>query len=255
MVQALLAVLAAASPAPLPSPSPSSDPCAGMIAIVTRPTVTSSVCTVRYGHALLENGYTNTATTGRGGGQTVNYAQSLARVGIGDNVGIYYTLPSYERSSAGGVLASGWSDANAGLKWVDEHGSPFLWGLQAQYSFPTGSPPFTNGVTQVSGFFNWSYQLSSQWSTGGTIGYTTQINTLVPSIVVTRALSPATQGYAEYAYFSHAAFGLPGKSLIDFGYSAGVTPQVQFDVEYGLELTTIEGRRQRYVGAGLSFME
>ena len=65
MITLVLAALVAAAPSPSPTPTPAaSDPCAGIMAIVTRPTVTSSVCTVRYGHVLLENGYTNTTTTG-----------------------------------------------------------------------------------------------------------------------------------------------------------------------------------------------
>src|ERR1700727_2398395 len=79
-------VAAAGQASPAPSPAASvaaaagpSDPCGSIISIVTRPTVTTSVCTVRTGRVLIENGYTNTTTTGPGGGVTVSYPQSLIR--------------------------------------------------------------------------------------------------------------------------------------------------------------------------------
>jgi hypothetical protein len=249
LVLAAAAALATATP----SPTPSADPCASIVAIVTRPTVTNSVCTPRYGHALLETGYTNTSTTG-GGGESVAYPQALARIAIGKNLEFYFTPPSYVRASAGGVVDSGWTDTNVGVKWADERGGAFLWGAQAQYSSPNGSPGFTNGITEITGDVNWSYTLSPVWSVGGTVGYVTGLAAIVPSLVVTRALSPASQAYVEYAYFSRAGFALPGKSLIDGGYSLDLTPYLQADIEYGNQLTRIQGQRTQYVGAGLSFM-
>ncbi|HEX3370432.1 MAG TPA: hypothetical protein VHS56_12700, partial [Candidatus Cybelea sp.] len=57
----------APSPAPSPTPSGPSDPCGSLLSIVNRPSVTTGVCTVRTGHFDVENGYTNTTTTGPGG--------------------------------------------------------------------------------------------------------------------------------------------------------------------------------------------
>jgi len=58
----------------------------------------------------------------------------------------------------------------------------------------------------------------------------------------------------EYAYFSHGGPGLPAKSIVDFAYQRDFGPNVQHDVEYGFEPTTLNGQRLHYVGAGLSFM-
>jgi hypothetical protein len=76
----------AASPAPSPSPTPSapSDPCGSILSIVTRPTVTTSVCTVRPHDVLIESGYTNTQTAGARGGTTVAYPHAYLRFGTSD---------------------------------------------------------------------------------------------------------------------------------------------------------------------------
>src|SRR5215472_3278011 len=74
-------LLAQASPAPSASPSPAasatpsapSDPCGSILSIVNRPSFGTGVCTVRTGHADIENGYTNLVTTGPGGGNTATY--------------------------------------------------------------------------------------------------------------------------------------------------------------------------------------
>ena len=90
----LVPAVAIAQTVPSPSPSPSSapaapstlypalrnnDPCTSLSAIITRPSVTNSVCTVRPNHVLVETGYTNTTTPGVG--NTVTYPLTLIRVG------------------------------------------------------------------------------------------------------------------------------------------------------------------------------
>ncbi len=68
-----------------PQPNPigpafgANDPCTSISAIVTRPSVTNSVCTVRPNHVEVETGYLNTSFGG--GGNAVTYPQTLIRVG------------------------------------------------------------------------------------------------------------------------------------------------------------------------------
>lgn len=66
---AVIPVVALAQSVPSPSPSPSAtpsaigpalgrnDPCTTLSAIVTRPTVTNAICTVRPNHVEIETGY------------------------------------------------------------------------------------------------------------------------------------------------------------------------------------------------------
>lgn len=250
---------------PSPSPSAPSDPCGSIISIVTRPSVTTSVCTVREGHVDVENGYSNTTTTGAGGGSTINYPQSFVRVGVGPHMEVSLSPPSFNRTTAGAALVSGSSDMNFGAKWELGYNSKASWGANVQLSAPTGTPGFTAGATQYTANINWSYSISSVWSASGTLGFNSlsalnnaeqyqYYSAFVPSIVFSASLPANSEAFAEYVYFSHAGPGLGGKSLIDFGYIHDWGSHVQFDVEYGFQPTMILGQKMHYFGAGVSFM-
>jgi hypothetical protein len=260
-----------ASTAPSPAPSASaaagpSDPCGSIISIVTRPTVTTSVCTVRTGHVLIENGYTNTITTGPGGGVVVSYPQSLVRIGTSDpHFEFSVTPPSFNRSSAGGTIATGYSDINVGAKYEIGYNRTASWGANAYLTIPSGARAFTAGAAEYTGNFNWSDAMGPVFSLSGTVGfnalngYNTAGNVqpyfaFIPSIVLAAALPGPSSAYAEYAYFSQAGPSLGSKSLIDFGYSRDFGPNLQIDVEYGFSPTLINGQKSSYAGAGLSLM-
>ena len=109
---------APASASPSPTPSAPSDPCGSILSIVNRPTVSTGVCTVRPGHVLLENGYTNTTTTGAGGGSSALYPQSVLRVGTADpHLDFEFGFPSAETSSAGQPKVSGSTDISMATKY------------------------------------------------------------------------------------------------------------------------------------------
>lgn len=256
----------AQSPGALPSPSPEpSDPCGSIISEVTRPTITTSVCTVRPGHVLVENGYTNTIATGTGGGTSINYPQSLIRVGVGPHMEINLSPPSFERSSVDGALFSGSSDMNFGAKWELGYDEKASWGAGFSISAPTGDPAFTAGATQYSGLLNWNYAISPVFGAAGTVslnslsaanaaGQFQYYSTVIPSVTFTATLPGPSQLFAEYVYYSHAGPNLGGKSLVDFGYVRDFGPHVQFDIEYFLQPTTINAQKQHAFGAGVSFM-
>jgi hypothetical protein len=257
----------AQSPAASPTPSPApSDPCGSILSIVTRPTVTTSTCNVRPGHLLVENGYTNTVTTGPGGGVTVSYPQSFARLGVAPHMEIALVPPSYNRSSAGGTIASGSSDMSFGGKWELGYTRNAIVGANIQVSAPTGDPAFTAGGTQYTANLNWSYTFNQEFGAAGTIGFNSLAgrnlngefelySAFIPSVLFTASLPGGpSELFAEYAYFSHTGPGLPGKSLIDFGYVRDFGANVQFDIEYGIQPTVINQQKLQYWGAGLSFM-
>ncbi len=253
------------SPSPAATTTPVPDPCGSIISIVTRPSVSTSVCTVREGHADVENGYTNSTTTGSGGGSTISYPQSLVRVGVGPHMEISFSPPSFNRTSVGGAIASGSSDMSGGVKWELGYNAKASWGANVQVSAPTGDPAFTAGATQYTGNVNWSYTLSPVWSASGTLGFNSlsalnaggryqSYGVFIPSIVLTLSLPAGSAAFGEYAYFSHAGPGLAARSVIDFGYVHDLGSHVQLDVEYGFQPTLINGQRSHYVGAGVSFM-
>ena len=261
---------AQSSPAPSPSPSPSapSDPCGSIMSIVNRPTFGTGVCTVRSGHWDIENGYTNTVTTGLGGGNSAVYPQSLIRFGtFDDRLDLEVGAPSEEVSSVGGPAISGSTDLSLGIKYELGYTSNWLYGVNAVVVVPSGSHAFTAGNAQFSGNFNFGYTINSEFGIAGTVGANAfsapnaagvpqSYFAVTPSLLVSAALPGGpSQVTAEYAYFSSAGPGLGGKSWADFVYYRDFGPNIQFDVEYGFSPTSINGQKQHYVGAGLSFMK
>jgi hypothetical protein len=259
-------------PAPSASPTPSasagvpSDPCGSILSIVNRPTFGTGVCTVRTGQFDIENGYTNTVTTGSGGGNSAVYPQSLLRFGSFDpHFDLEFGAPSEERSSLGGPAIGGSTDISLGAKYELGYTSNFLWGVNAVVTVPSGAKAFTAGNAQFTGNFNWGYTINSVFGLAGTLGVNAfsaanssgmpqSYFTFMPSLELTAGLPGPSQFAVEYAYFSSAGPNEGGKSWFDFVYARDFGPNVQFDVEYGFSPTLINGQKQHYVGAGLSFM-
>lgn len=252
---------------PTPSPAPAvSDPCGSILSIVNRPTVTTAVCTVRPRRFLLETGYTNTVTTGAGGGNTANYPQAYLRFGTSNpHVEFEITPPSVERTSLSNALVTGSSDVNLGFKSELGYSLRWLYGANALVTFPTGSPAFSAGNAQFTGNFNWSYAVNSVVGVSGTFGFNSLAGpnaqgaaqsyfAFIPSLEVTAVLPGPSEVFAEYAYFSQAGVGLGSKTLFDFGYVHDLGQRVQLDAEYGFSPTLLSGQRQHYVGAGASFL-
>jgi hypothetical protein len=256
------------SPAPTASPTPStpSDPCGSILSTVNRPTVTTGVCTVRTGHFDVETGYTNTTTTGTGGGSSVLYPQPLIRIGTANpHFDVELGPPSYATTSVGTPTVTGSTDASLGAKLELGYSSNADWGVNGLITFPTGSPAFSAGNTQFTGSFNGAYTVNSVVGVAGSVSFNafSGLNSagaaqsyfaVVPSIVATATLPGPSEFFGEYAYFSQAGVGLGGKSLMDFGYIRDLGGHVQLDVEYGFSPTLLNGQTQHYIGAGLSFM-
>jgi len=261
IVARLTAAVLLLDAAPSPSPTPS-DPCGSISSLVDRPTVTTSPCTVRPGNVLLEDGWTNTITTGPGGGATTSYPQSFLRAGTANpHLEITFGLPSFDRSSVGGTPTAGWSDSSFGAKYELGYSSKAVWGVDAIVSLPTGARAFTAGNAQYSGDFNWTYTLDSTWSLAGTLG-ANELSSLssggvarsyfawIPSIVLSASLPRSSSLFVEYAYYSQTATGASERSLIDGGFARDIGPNVQVDVEYGDLPTPVNAQTQHYVGAG-----
>jgi hypothetical protein len=234
---------------------------------VNRPTVTTGVCTVRTAHFVLENGYTNTTTTGAGGGSNAIYPQSVLRIGTADpHLDFEFGFPSAETSSVGQPRITGTSDVSLATKYELGYSSNALWGVYGAITYPTGSKAFSAGNAQFTGDLNGAYTINSEFSLAGTLSFNalSGINAagaaqsyfaFIPSLELSAALPGGpSQLSAEYAYFSAAGAGLPSKSLIDFVYQRDFGGHVQLDVEYGFSPTAINGQKQHYIGAGLSFM-
>lgn len=260
----------AASPSTTPTPSaaPSvnaigpqlgaNDPCTTISAIVGRPTVTSAVCTVRPNHVEIETGYTNT-TFAAGGGNAVAYPQPVIRVGTTiPALEVQIGPPGASRTSAGG-LASGATDAGAGLKYVFGYTSKFSWGGQVFFTAPTGTNGFSAGGATASYALNAAYTLSPVFSLATTLNSTAISNgsqhwtSFVPSFVVTAAFPSATGIFAEIATYSNAnGFATPTRTQYLYGLYQDVGQRLQLDASVIVSPTTATGRYHG-IGIGASY--
>ncbi len=258
---------ATAAPSPSPTASPVPDPCGSLISIVNRPNFATGVCTIQTGHFDVENGYTNTVTTGPGGGNTATYPQTLIRVGTFDpHLDFEVGVPTYSIANSGGTLSSGWGDTSVGAKYELGYTAKADWGINGVVTIPTGIHGFTAGNAQFTGNFNWAYAIDSTFSAFGTLGFNAfsaenaakvpqSYFAFTPAIDVAATLpgKAPSELTAEYAYFSSAGPNLGGKSWINFIYERDFG-NFQFDTEYGFSPTLVGGQKQHYLGFGLSFM-
>jgi hypothetical protein len=237
----------------------SNDPCTTLLAIVTRPTVTNSVCTVRPRHLLLETGFQSTAYAASG--TVVQAPQALLRAGT-DLAGLEFDLqlPTYEHASQDGKGYGGVSDTGAGLKYVLGASPKMSYGVQALATVPTGTSGFSAGGVVQNYAFNATLALGPVFSLGTAQTALLQSNgshawtTYQPSLVLaatlpTTALSP----YAEIAQFTDAVGPATGtRTQYIFGTSYDPTPRLQLDLEYGFSPTVSTGK-YGYVGFGVSY--
>ena len=255
----------ATSPSPSPAPNPlgpafgPNDPCTSMPAIVTRPTVTNSVCTVRPNHVEIETGYLNTTTPGAG--NTVTYPQTLIRVGTKiPALELQVAPPQLVRSSAGGPPTTlGSSDVGAGLKYVFGYTPKFNYGGQVFFTAPTGTNGASaNGSTSVYAL-NAGYTLSPVFSLATTLQSQSLTNgvqrwsSFVPSFVGSAALPNSTGLYAEITQFSLAnGPGTPTRTQYIYGLYRDLGPRFQLDASASVSPTVSTGRYHA-VGFGMSY--
>jgi hypothetical protein len=253
-----------ASPSPSPAPNPigpalgNNDPCTSLSAIVTRPTVTNSVCTVRPNHVLVETGYFNT-TSSTGGGNTVTYPQTLIAVGTKvPALELDFTPPQLTRTSAGGTV-TGATDIGAGLKYVFGYSPKFNWGGQVFFTAPTGSKAFSANGTNATYALNAGYTLTPVFSLATTLATNSLTNgvqrwsSFVPSLVLSASLPNSTSLFGEIATFSNAnGVGTPTRTQYMYGVSRDLTPRLQLDAEAFVSPTTATGKYHG-VGFGISY--
>lgn len=195
------------------------------------------------------------------------YPQSLIRIGTFDPHLDFEIGPiSENRSSAAGAPVSGASDLGLAAKYELGYTASADWGVYANVTVPTGATAFSAGSAQFIGDFDWGYTLSPEFALSGTFGFNALSGynaggvpqsyfAFTPTLELSAALPGGpSQISAEYAFFSAAGPNLGSKSYVDFVYQRDFGQHVQFDVEYGFQPTLIDGQRQHYLGAGLSFM-
>ncbi len=225
-----------------------------MSAIVSRPTVTNSVCTVRPNHVLVETGYQN--TTSYGVGNTVVYPQTLIRIGTRvPALELDFSPPEIQRS--GGL--AGPTDAGAGLKYVLGYTPKSSYGVQVFITVPTGLTAFSANETQstyalTAGYtFNAVLSVAAGASIASLAAAGQRYTSFTPSLVLSASLPSANSVYAEIAAFSSAnGPGTATRTQYIVGAYHDVGQRLQLDAEIGISPTVSTGR-YHYLGAGISY--
>src|SRR5581483_6800400 len=248
---------AGAVPAPAASATPSAigpalfpnDPC---------PTVTNAVCTIRPNHVEIEGGYQN--TTYPGTGNTVAYPQPLIRVGTAlAGLDVQVSPPNLLRTSTGGPAIAGTSDSGFGLKYTLGATPKLVYGVQVNYTAPTGTAAFSANAVQSIYAVQAGYTLGPVFSL--TAGAQDQIlaangasyGSFVPSLVLGASLPASFSAYAEAAQFTHALGpATPTRTQYIYGVSRDVGQRLQLDLEAGFSPTSATGR-YHYVGFGFGY--
>ena len=268
-----LVALAQSAPTPAPSASPSpaasatssvigpalsaNDPCTTLSNIVTRPTVTNAVCTVRPDHVEIEAGYQN--MTVNGSGQTVIYPQSLIRIGTKlRGLEVQVAPPSYERTTVGGV-ARGTTDMGYGLKYVLGATPKVYYGVQVSATVPTGQNGFSAGSTQTLYSLQGSYIISPALSLfAGAQDQILAVNgihfgSFVPSLGLSASLPASFLAFGEVAQFTHAiGLDTPTRTQYIGGIARDFGQRLQVDTEFGFSPTVSTGK-YHFVGAGFAY--
>lgn len=211
-----------------------------MLALVSRPTVTTSPCSVKDGRVPLETGYTNTTTSGIGGGVVATYPQAALRAGLPHNFELDAFVPSWYVST-GPPRVSGPSDVGAGLKYVLGYTSRAVGALAVVLTAPTG----------VGASGTHAYVSNAAPSSSGSVQ---RFTTFMPSLGVAWALPNAFQVYLEGFGTTTAGPGFGGRYGSDVGLQKDIGSRFQLDVEYGDTLTVTAGLHPHYVGFGAAYL-
>ncbi|HEY0613689.1 MAG TPA: hypothetical protein VGC96_03570 [Candidatus Elarobacter sp.] len=252
-----------APPSASPAPNPigpalgNNDPCTSISAIVGRPSVTNSVCTVRPNHVEIETGYANTAFTGTG--NTVSYPSALIRAGTAiPALELQIAPPNLVRMNAGAVT-TGSTDAGAGLKYVFGYTAKLVWGGQAFFSVPTGLNGQSANGTNATYALNASYTLTPVFSLATTLATSSLTNgpqrwsSFVPSLVLGASLPNANGLFAEIATYSQAIGpGTAARTQYMFGAYHDAGPRLQIDASTAFSPTASTGKYRTF-GLGVSY--
>jgi hypothetical protein len=254
---AVATAAATAAPNPIGPALFPNDPCTSLSAIITRPSVDNSVCTVRPNHVAIETGYQNVSSNGVG--NTVTYPQTLIAIGTKiPGLELDITPPQFERVTAAGTYLSGTTDAGVGLKAVFAASGKAQLGGLISFSAPTGSSGISAGGTESDYSLQGSLALSPALSITSTMQLQSLTNgnqrwsSFVPAAVLSLSLPQATSVFAEAATFSNA---VGPQSATRTQYLVGIQHDIgaltQLDFSYGYSPTIATGRYHS-IGFGVS---
>ncbi len=247
-----------------------SDPCSGpsaLLAILDRPTVSTSPCTVPRGRFLLEMGFQRARPRAPVSGKMDNYPQTEVRIGLPGRNEFVLFPPNYnfQRTRSGPDSTteevSGYSALTLGFKHELGYTEQWLGAVQALFTVPSGNSAFgTKGLgVALNGMA--SYVLSEQVGLTIQLGISSQTDpalaggqrftAFISNLVVAWQPKERFQFYGEF--YGQSSTG-PGKGAgynADGGIQYLITPHWEVDLEGGVRLAGDLGGFSHYFGVGM----
>ncbi|HXP88403.1 MAG TPA: transporter [Bryobacteraceae bacterium] len=218
-----------------------------------RPAVTDSSAVVPDKVFQAENGLLDTGNQAR---RTLDFPETLIRVGIGPSTELRFTAPDYYQDYVTPVgLRSGFGDLALGVK--QQLPSPFGFEVAAvlSLSLPTGAAAISSHGYDPSFQLPWSHPLSSNWTAAGMLSVYAPTQNGSHSVVgettflVDRQLTKDWDAFTEYAGDFPQAGG--PRHLLHFGTAYKITRQQQLDLHVGVGLSA--AAVDHFIGIGYSF--
>jgi hypothetical protein len=219
-----------------------------------RPAVTDSSAVVPNSVFQAENGVLDTGGQGQ---RTLDFPETLLRVGIGPSTELRFTAPDYYRDSAAPAgPRSGFADLAAGIK-QQLHSGPdgFEVAAVVSLSFPSGAAAISSHGYDPSFQLPWSHKLSSNWTAAGMLSIYVPTQNGSHRVVgestflLDRQLTQAWDAFTEYAGDFPQAGG--PRHLLHFGTAYKIRPRQQLDLHAGFGLSA--AAVDHFVGVGYSF--
>jgi hypothetical protein len=263
LAHVLLLAIAAATPSPVPAATPTTDPCAGLLNQLNRPTIGYSPCAAKRGTAVLEMGYQhqwNADSTTRD-----QFGQGFLRFGVAPQLELDVIGPNGIAQRGPSSDAFGFADSGIGFKYELLAAAQWQLGVDGLYTTPNGARALTAGNSTLTTNFDAVYQLTKTTSFASTLSFAAaggfgvsgehaRYGTFMPSCLVLQQFDSSTQAYVEYVNVSRTAPDLGVSSFLDAGLQQLVGTKVELDVEYGHSLSGATAQRFNYIGAGLGIL-
>jgi len=219
-----------------------------------RPAITDSSAVVPKRVFLVENGVLD---TGNQTHPTLDFPETLIRVGISPSTELRFAAPDYyEDSVTPAGPRSGFGDFAVGIKQQLRSGPDgFEVAAIVSLSFPTGAAAISSHGYDPSFQMPWSRKLSSNWTAAGMLSVYVPTQNGSHSVVgesavlVDRQLTRVWDAFTEYAGDFPQAGG--PRHLLHFGTAYKIAPQQQIDLHVGIGLSA--AAINHFVGIGYSF--
>lgn len=235
------------------------DPCTGLLALMNRPSITGSACTVPNKQMVVEGGYQYLNLSGSSHGYIVPQAE--IRVGLPNHNEFLISAPSYYHQTV--APRAGWSAVSLSAKHEVGYNANWLGAVEGIVTLPTGSEAY--GSRAVGGTVDGivMYTVNPDLSISAILGVSStsveyiqqgaRFTTVNPDIFANWQLNPNWQLFAELYAQTRTGPGEGAGLLTDGGFFYLVTPRVALDAEIGQRITGAWGF-QSYVSGGMAVL-